>query len=362
MGSLSRLEKIRQLLIRLNMDGVVLTLQKNVSWLIGGRTHVNLASELACCHVFVTAEECLLAVNNIEAKRILEEECTTDELFTSVDIWEWYETAPLMEEWMNSSACGVRVVCDTELESELLLLRTVMEDDQLVELRELGKLTAEAIEHAACRIKRGDTEFQIAGRLAAACYERELEPVVNLIAADERTRLRRHPLPTGKELERYAMMVVCARRNGLIASATRLVHFGPIPEEIAGKMNAVIEIDARMMHASVPGKPLETIFREIKGFYADAGYPDEYKRHHQGGLTGYRTREKLVTLNDKTVIQAKQLYAWNPTIAGVKSEDTIFVHADRNEVITADGHFPCKEIKIGTAVYKRPWILQRDTH
>jgi Xaa-Pro aminopeptidase len=186
-----------------------------------------------------------------------------------------------------------------------------------------------------------------------------LEPIVNLIATDERAFTRRHPQPTAKALDQHAMLVVCGRRNGLIASASRVVHFGNISEDLMRRQRAVVEIDAKLMSATKPGVTLGSIYQNIPNFYKEAGYPEEYKYHHQGGLSGYATRERLAVETETTMVTQGQVYAWNPTIAGVKSEDTIYVQNNQASVITAGKHFPVIELKVGDKVWKRPGILQR---
>jgi len=353
-----KLDKMRNLIKELSVDGILLTLQKNVSWFLEGRSHVNVASEAACCNVLITTNECRLIVNNIEAKRLLEEECESGSLFTSVDVWNWYE--PGQRETLLQRLKEVSVIVhDVDIEPHMLQIRSVLDEKQQEKARLLGRLTSEAMEETAMRMKRGETEFQIAGRLAAACYERGLEPIVNLIAVDERIYLRRHPLPTNKSLDKYAMLVLCARSNGLIASATRLIYFGEIPTEIMRKMEAVVEIDARLAEASRPGKSLKELFTEMKQFYREAGYEQEYMLHHQGGLSGYVTRERIATVEEQTRIQKGQIYAWNPSITGVKSEDTILISDGGNEILTICHHFPVKTVKINSTSYVKPWILQR---
>ena len=38
------------------------------------------------------------------------------------------------------------------------------------------------------------------------------------------------PLPTSRQLQRYATLVLCGRKWGLICSRTHLAHFGKLPE------------------------------------------------------------------------------------------------------------------------------------
>ena len=49
------------------------------------------------------------------------------------------------------------------------------------------------------------------------------------------------------------------------------------------------------------------------------------KFYHQGGATGYETRDYIATPNSSLIVQPNQAFAWNPYIKGAKSEDTILV-------------------------------------
>lgn len=358
---LRRLEEVRELLEKQQIDGIMLQHQKNVSWLIGGRSHVNTASEPACCVFIITRMNCVLISNNIESDRLIEEEMglANDRNLFTTEVWPWNQPE-LKNRIINQYSVQIaQLKLDGELENELLQLRSRIDEEDQSELLLLGELTADAIEQTALNITRGQTEFQIAGELSRQCLERELEPIVNLIGVDERTFTRRHPQPTSKILDKHAMLVVCGRRNGLIASASRLVHFGSISEDLLNKHMAVVEIDAKIMNETVPGRTMEQIFKQIPIFYEQAGYPEEYKYHHQGGLTGYATRERLAIEAEKTSVAQGQIYAWNPSISGVKSEDTIYVKGNAASIITAGKHFPVIDVSVGIKVWKRAGILER---
>ncbi|GGD61602.1 M24 family metallopeptidase [Paenibacillus nasutitermitis] len=361
MNSFQRLADVRSLLQRSNTDAVLMTLQKNISWFTGGRSHVNIASEPACCSILITRIHCVIVINNIESGRLLEEEMSSEfaKAVTSWEIWSWHEPGKKEALIRKHLADTEFMKTDAQLEPEFLNLRSIIPQDRFLEMKRLGQLTGEAIEQTATEIQKGDSEFLIAGKLAYRCYERGLEPIVNLVAVDERAYQRRHPLPTDKRLNAYAMVVVCARKNGLIASASRLVHFGRIPDSLNEKQHAVVRIDSRLMHATRPETSLDDLFMQMKQFYRDEGFPEEYQNHHQGGLTGYATREKLAVSGESYKLRAGQLVAWNPSIAGVKSEDTLLVHHEANEWMTETNQYPYLEVKIDNKVYRRPAILQR---
>jgi antitoxin VapB len=204
------------------------------------------------------------------------------------------------------------------------------------------------------------TEYAIAGLLAEATYRHGATPIVALIAADERMLTRRHPLPTGRQMERAAMLVLCARRAGLIASVTRLVHYGPVPAETQRALRAVATIDATTVQATRPGVPIRDIFATLVQTYAATGYPGEWQRHHQGGPAGYEAREYIATPDSPEVVAAVQPFAWNPSVPGAKSEDTFLVTAAGAELLTPTPGWPQIPIAVNGATMDRPDILRLD--
>jgi antitoxin VapB len=213
------------------------------------------------------------------------------------------------------------------------------------------------MDNAIRALQPGQTEHQIAARLASEAHSRGLHPTVNLIACDERVFTYRHPLPTNKTLERYAMLVLCGRRWGLVCSITRLVHFGALPDDLRQKADAVSKVDAAYIAATHPGVSLGEIFEHGINTYAEVGFPDEWRMHHQGGPVGYEPREFIATPDSSERVSSCQAYAWNPSITGTKSEDTIQVGEKENEILTAIPGWPVVEVKIGDQVIPRPAIL-----
>ncbi|HEX8037393.1 MAG TPA: hypothetical protein VF510_26290, partial [Ktedonobacterales bacterium] len=87
------------------------------------------------------------------------------------------------------------------------------------------------------------------------------------------------------------------------------------------------------------------------------GYPNAIDEHHQGGLAGYLTREEIATPISATRIAVNQAFAWNPSIRGVKSEDTIVLTAHGPEVLTAPKGWPAWNIEVDGHIVARPAIL-----
>ena len=154
------------------------------------------------------------------------------------------------------------------------------------------------------------------------------------------------------------MLISCCRYKGLVSSNTRLVHFGRLPDEIRHKADVLAKIDATFVDLTRPGMSEAEIFHNGQTAYAEAGFPDEWQYHHQGGPAAYESREWLATPDSKDVVRLGQVYAWNPSIAGTKSEDTILVGSDGCEVLTGQADWPMITVEVGGKTYRRPDILE----
>jgi antitoxin VapB len=222
----------------------------------------------------------------------------------------------------------------------------------------LGKVCAEAMNEAIRAVRPGMSEYQIAGSLAQAAESRGAQAIVNLIATDERIYSYRHPLPTAKTLEKYAMLVLCGRQKGLVCSVTRLVYFGSLPEELKRKQQAVAEVDAAFIAGTVPGRSLGEVFKAGLEAYARTGYGEEWKLHHQGGPAAYEPREVIATPGAVDQVAVGQAYAWNPSITGTKSEDTILVGENGSQILTEISGWPTVPVTVSGRTIHRPLILE----
>ncbi len=319
-------KKVRQMLDNESLDAAVLLTNANISWFTcGGNAYVGLATDLAVIAIVVTRDKKVIICDNIEASRIENEEIVNQGFDFFVANWCDFNRNKLIKDIAGNGAIG----CDSDLVGSVNIasamdeLRMSLTEEELDRYREVGRLTGEAIANAAKQVHRGMTEHQIAGILAGEVFTRGMTPTVCLVAADERISRYRHPLPTGNMVSKIAMLVIGARKGGLIVSATRLVAFDGISKELRRRHDAVVKVDTAFICESRPGALYSEIFKAAQGVYADEGFADEWKLHHQGGPTGYKGREFRANLSTRKRVVKNTAIAWNPSITGTKSEDTI---------------------------------------
>jgi Xaa-Pro aminopeptidase len=353
-------DRIQALLAERQLDALLLQRVSSFAWATCGvASYVNTATTTGEAALLITPSGRHLLTNNIEATR-LEGKAKLAEQGWQFHVAPWYEAPDTLTRLTGGFRLGADgpVPDAVDLSHELARLRANLAPEEGERFRILGRLCAEAIDHAARAVRPGHTEYEIAALLAREVERRGVQAIVNLVATDEGVFALRHPLPTGKELERYAMLVLCGRRWGLVCSITRLIHFGRLSDELRRKAEAVAQVDATFLAATRSGQTLGRIFRRATAAYAETGFPDEWQLHHQGGPAGYEPREYIATSHSQDLVQVGQVYAWNPSIAGTKSEDTILVGAAGPEVLTAIDGWPVLSKAVGDAEYARPAILE----
>ncbi|MCX6037356.1 MAG: M24 family metallopeptidase [Chloroflexi bacterium] len=324
----------------------------------GAASYINVASTDGVASLLITPDHQYLFTNNIEAPRLEKEEKLPDQGW-DFRIAPWNGT----KDTVAGLTRGLSLASDgffpgaLDVSSELARLRACLSSEEVARFRVLGALCAQAMDAAIHAVKPSMTENAITGMLAGEAEKCAVQAIVNLIATDERIYDYRHPLPTEKKFERYAMLVLCGRHRGLVCSLTRFVHFGRLPDELRRRAEAVARIDATYIASTRPGQTLGAIFEQAVAAYAAAGFAEEWQRHHQGGPAGYEPREYLATPGSKEIVASGQVYAWNPTITGSKSEDSVLINENGFEILSAIPGWPMVKVEVGGRIIERPDIL-----
>ncbi len=355
-----KLGRIQELLERRSLDALVLRRAANFAWLTcGAASHVNVADSYGAATLLVNRQGRYVLCDNIEAPRLQREERLADQGW-EFRVSPWYEQDGGIQELTQGSRLGADFAYPgaEDLSDDLVPLRAALTPEEGERFRRLGQACADSMQAAILSVRPGQTELRIASVLAEEALARGVEPIVDLVGADERISSFRHPLPTSRQLSRYAMLILCGRQHGLVCSITRIVHFGAVPDDLRRKTEAVALVDAHFIAATRPGATLQGIFAEGQEAYRVAGFEGEWKLHHQGGLAGYAPREIVATPHVSSQVLAGQAYAWNPSITGTKSEDTILVGDETNELLTSIADWPSIGIQVNGRKWERPAILE----
>ncbi|BDZ47814.1 hypothetical protein GCM10025867_00550 [Frondihabitans sucicola] len=238
------------------------------------------------------------------------------------------------------STFGDEILRENEVAGELQAARAALVPAEVDRYRRLCREVAALMSTVLAGVRPDDTERQVAARLAGGLVALGADPLVVLAAGRDRLSYR-HPLPTTGPIGAVAMVVVCARRQGLIANVTRWIRFTPATAEEEDVQRRLFEVEHAFFAATRPGAVLSDVFAAGTAAYAEQGFAaDEWTRHHQGGPTGYNGRDPRAGASADGLVVSHQAFAWNPNVPGAKVEDTVLVGNGDPEVLSVAADWP----------------------
>jgi Xaa-Pro aminopeptidase len=363
--TVEKLARVRKYLKTHGLEGVVLLSRANFAWLSGGGdSHIVSQSERGFGALVVTAKQALLVANKIEIERIANEEPVSS--FTAKS-FPWIQS--MADALPKILGANVKKFASDDAEGTGLQklpgdfiyeCRAELLEPEIRRYKALGRDCSLVMETVCRQTQVGDSEWQVEADMARHLLARGIQPYVLLVAFDQRIARYRHPMPTANHLKRHGMLVICGARGGLIACLTRLIHFGPIPEDLLKRHEAVCRVDGAYWHATKVGTSYGKVLQAGIDQYKKEGFAKEWELHHQGGPTGYAGRDIVATPDEKRAVLDKQAVAWNPSITGTKGEDTFIVDgANRIAVTACSPDWPVTKVTVGGETFSRPSILVR---
>jgi len=358
----TKIGRLRGFLERHGYAGVLLRRRASFAWLTcGGNSTVERCAERGVADLLVTRDRLVAVLSEIERYRIMEEELGG--LGFELVSFAWGGRAG--PDTLDALREGRRMAADCavpgfeERGEELTALRYALTPEEAVRARNAARASAQSFEVVCREIRPGMTEHEAAALLSAACLRTGADAPVVLVAFDERIAAYRHPAPTARKLERRALLVRCSEQHGLITSISRMVSFGEPDAELRRRYAACARVNAAFIAATRPGAVASEVFAAGVAAYAATGFPDEWKRHHQGGAIGYACRDYIADHGCREVVQENQLFSWNPSLAGTKIEDTILVTSTGEEILTEMPSWPSLEVAVGGQTIRCADILVR---
>ena len=362
----TKLAAVRSWLKENKLGGAAFSTQQLFSWAsAGGENYVVLGAEQGVATLLITPSACTVLANNIEVPRLSAEEFNGIDT-SKIEFWScpWFEDDVIATEiqrrvgkqrWASDTGLTGSIPFDRSFEP----LTYVLTANEIARYKTLGKECSLAMEAALAEVEPGMSEYAVAGLICQKMWDHSVRPHLSLVASDERTLKVRHPIPVGKKVKKHLMAVLCGKRGGLIVSLTRMLHFGKkLPDDLRKKHTACCAVDVALNTATRPGRPMNEVFAEGVSEYERQGFADEWKLHHQGGPTGYQGRSFRGTPTEKRVVLSNQAYAWNPSITGTKSEDTILVHDNGFDFLSGPTKaWPAVTIKRDGKSYRRADIM-----
>jgi len=329
------------------------------AWLTGGDNVVDRTAETGVAAAGYDGDEVTVLTSNIEADRLRAEELPDS---VAVQSFEWYDSTlaeAVAAESPTPAAADFDVPGFTQLSGATV--RQPLADGDTERYRSLGETVAGSVEELCRSVAPETTERAAAAQLRGRLAEQGVETPVVLVGGGQRAPAYRHLTPTETAIGEYAIVSVTAQRWGLFASCSRTVAFDP-PSWLEERQTAAARVEATALAttraAGTSGGDAGAVFEAIRAAYDAVGWSGEWRNHHQGGAAGFAGREWIATPGGEEAVTLPMAYAWNPTVEGAKSEDTVLVTEGGYERLTA-GEWPTETV---TAVgsdeqFERPTVL-----
>jgi antitoxin VapB len=352
-------EKLVEWLKSQGLAGVLIRRNENVAWVTGGAVELRVCTpcETGVASLLVTAagKRYYFTTEN-EAPRLHDEE------FGALDfepvLFPWYADDTVAA---AGKLAGGPLGSDTPgpglTPVNLAPLRAALSETEIARYRWLGAQTAAATVLALNAVEPGLSEYDMEAVTCTGLLHHAILPSVSLYGVDERIFKYKHAVPRGARLKQYGMLNLCARKWGLVISITRFIHFGALPEELAARFQSAANVNAALLDATRVGATSAQLFAVAKAAYAAEGYPGEEQFHHQGGPTGYGEREWVATPAGTEVVVNNQAFAWNPSIRGGKTEDTVLLCNGTIQYLTATPELPVLQGTANGVMYPAAGVL-----
>ncbi|RQG89957.1 M24 family metallopeptidase [Natrarchaeobius halalkaliphilus] len=340
-------ERLESYLETRDLDSVWFARPNSFAWLTGGTNVVDRETDAGVAAVGYDGADLTVLTDNIEADRIVDEELPdleTSEFSLERFPWHASSLAEAIEAHVKNDGRASADVAVPGFETvDPTPLRQPLTEQDRERYRRLAQETAAAVESVCRELRTTDTELEVASAIRVALSAREIEAPVVLVGGSERVQRYRHYTPKRTELGEYALVSVTTQRWGLHASCSRTVAFDP-PEWLEERHEAATRVETAALAATrsvaADGGTAGDVFTAIQEAYDDVGYGGEWRHHHQGGAAGFSGREWIATPDHEASVELPMAYAWNPTVQGAKSEDTVLITDDDYEILTRTDNWP----------------------
>ena len=335
----STIVSLRDLAAEHRTPGIVLTSPAAVAWATAGmNVPIDRSAGIDTVWVVVGPDRCVLLTTGVEAPRLAAEH-DLGALGLELIAGPWWDESELV----TTAAAVSRAPADqlgsdghagfgVDLSTVLALARLTLDPWERQQLVALGRDASAAVQGALRHWRPGQSDREVAARIAAAVELRGAQAPVLLVGGDDRLRRFRHPVAVGVPLVTTVMAVLVASRGGQHVALTRYASAHEVDAELAAGLVTTRRIHRRVLAACLPGATAGAVLDELATAYADEGFPDAWQQHYQGGPIGYRQREFEIAPHQTTSpwwttrLAAGTAVAWNPSLpGGPKDEDTYLI-------------------------------------
>lgn len=359
------LQRARAVAAAAGAAGLVLTRPSSVAWASAGMNPpIDRTAATDTVWLAIGADAYTVVTTKVEKSRLLAELVPAGVDVVAVD---WFDDGALATAAAEALGVAAKDLASDghaafgyDVSDELVRSRLSLSQAEQGDLADLALDATHAVESALRAWTPGESDYAIAARIAAATEAVGADAPVLLVGGDDRLANFRHPVANGARPERVVMAVLVARRDGLHVALTRYVAT-EVSDQFRAGLELTQQIHARTLDAVRLGATHGDVMTALATAYDEAGWPDEWMNHYQGGPIGFGQREFEIAPGQTAStwwsepVTSGLAIAYNPSLpGGFKDEDTYLV-ASTGELqwLTTSAEWPTTNVD----GYLRPTVL-----
>lgn len=350
------------ILEELECEAILLFMSAHVSWFTAGLNLRGLFAESERPGIYTNGRQRWILCSNVDTQRLFDEEL--DQLGFQLKEWTWEGGRA---DLLANVTAGRQIAADRPFPNLRLAidrlrphLRELSWYEQTA-YREIGRMIAHAVEATARNLGRGQTEMEIAGQLGHRLLRHGIELTAASISADGRgSKYRRSGIST-TPVTQMCVIQATGMRDGLYATCSRTVSFGPPPAEFRTAHDLAIKQSAFYRALTLPEHTLGAIGEAGRGVLVNTPHEFDWRFSQPGYGTGRFPAEELRRGGQEDPLVAGQAVVWQPRVGPASIVDTVIAATAEPTLVTPSDDWPVKRLAIRNGPYHDvPDILVRE--
>jgi len=342
-------------------DALLIQRPSNFAWLTCGGDTVRPGSTDPTASLFVTREARVALCNSVDSLQVFDREISG--LGFQLKERPWDEPRGVL---IDDLCRGRRVAADMpwpglrNAGSEIADFRRTLNERDATNLRGLARSLTRAVEATARNFAQGDTEAEVSGQIAHRLLRHGMTPVRIQVLADGQGRRYRHWSCSEDRVERYCTISAVGKQQGLHCGVTRTVSLGQPPEALLEAHQTAALVASSAFFFSQAGWEFQQTWQRVERIYEKYGAAGEWRTAEQGDVIGYEPSEVQLSSRTNLRLSAGMPIFWRPTVRIAAIGETVFLHADRTEVLTRPDDWPQLSVTVKGTSVQVPDILVRE--
>lgn len=346
----------------LECEAVLLFMTAHVSWFTSGLNVRGLLAESERPGVYTNGRQRWVLCSNIDTQRLFDEEL--DQLGFQLKEWTWEGGRA---DLLANVTSGRKIAADRpypNLKLAIDKLRPLLRELSWFEqaaYRDIGKSIAHAVEATARNLAHGQTEAEIAGQLGHRLLRHGIEPTAMSIAADGRGSKYRRSGSAGTPVTQTCVVQATGQKDGLYATCSRSMSFGPPPDEFRIAHDLAIKQSALYQALTLPENTISDIGEAGRVVLANTPYEFDWRFSQPGYGTGRFPAEEYRRAGHDEPLLSGQAIVWQPRVGPAAVVDTVIVTSGEPVVVTPSEDWPVKRLAVrGGPYHDIPDVLIRE--